>query len=77
MKFNEQKKLYRQNALIQSDICSLPDSRGLDVILVPDECAEIICHIHKAMERLAPMGDDYRRSLWFEVKGKRWEWYRL
>lgn len=77
MKFNEQKKLYRQNAMIQSDIRSLPDSRGLDVILVPDECAEIICHIHKAMERLAPMGDDCRRSLWFEVKDKRWEWYRL
>lgn len=77
MKFNDQKKLYRQNALIQSDICDLPDSHGLDVILVPDECAEIICHIHKAMGRLAPMGDDERRSLWFEVKGKRWEWYRL
>ena len=29
------------------------------------------------MSRLAPMGDDERRSLWFEVKGKRWEWYRL
>ncbi len=29
------------------------------------------------MSRLAPMGDDERRSLWFEVRGKRWEWYRL
>ena len=79
MKFNEQKKLYRQNALMQSDIRYLPDSRGLDVIQVPVECAETICHIHNAMERLAPMGDDDRRSLWFEVKGKskRWEWYRL
>ena len=77
MNFNEQKKLYRQNVLTQSDICYLPDSRGLDVIQVSDECAEIICRIHKAMGRIAPMGDDERRSLWFEVKGKRWEWYRL
>ena len=54
MNFNEQKKLYRQNVLTQSDICYLPDSRGLDVIQVSDECAEIICRIHKAMGRIAP-----------------------
>ncbi len=70
MKFNDQKKLYRQNALIQSDIRCLPDSRCLEVIQVPGECAEIICNIHKTMGRLAPIGDDERRSLWFEVKGK-------
>ena len=34
MKFNDQKKLYRQNALTQSDILYLPDSRGLDVTVV-------------------------------------------
>ena len=77
MKFNDQKKLYRQNALTQSDICYLPDSRGLDVTVVSGKCADIIRSIHEAMGRLAPMGDDERRSLWLEVKGKRWEWYRL
>lgn len=77
MKFNDQKKLYRQNALIQSDIFHLPISRFLDVTVVSGKCAESIRSIHGAMGRLAPMGDDERRSLWFEVKGKRWEWYRL
>ena len=77
MRFNDQKKLYRQNALTQSDILYLPDSRGLDVTAVSGKCADIIRRIHKAMSRLAPMGDDERRSLWFEVKGKRWDWYRL
>ena len=77
MKFNDQKKLYRQNALIQSDIFHLPISRFLDVSVVSGKCAESIRSIHGAMGRLAPMGDDERRSLWFEVKGKRWEWYRL
>ena len=77
MKFNDQKKLYRQNALTQSDILYLPDSRGLDVTVVSGKCADIIRSIHGSMSRLAPMGDDERRSLWFEVKGKRWEWYRL
>ena len=77
MKFNDQKKLYRQNALTQSDILNLPDSRGLDVTVVSGKCADIIRSIHGSMSRLAPMGDDERRSLWFEVKGKRWEWYRL
>lgn len=77
MKFNDQKKLYRQNALIQSDIFHLPISRFLDVTVVSGKCAESIRSIHEAMGRLAHMGDDERRSLWFEVKGKRWEWYRL
>lgn len=77
MRFNDQKKLYRQNALTQSDILNLPDSRGLDVTVVSGKCADIIRSIHDVIGRLAPMGDDYRRSLWFEVKGKRWEWYRL
>ena len=77
MRFNDQKKLYRQNALTQSDILYLPDSRGLDVTAVSVMCADIIRSIHGSMSRLAPMGDDERRSLWFEVKGKRWEWYRL
>lgn len=77
MRFNDQKKLYRQNALIQSDIFHLPISRFLDVTVVSGKCAESIRSIHGAMGRLAPMGDDERRSLWFEVKGKRWEWYRL
>lgn len=77
MRFNDQKKLYRQNTLIQSDILNLPDSRGLDVTVVSGKCADIIRSIHGSMSRLAPMGDDERRSLWFEVKGKRWVWYRL
>ena len=77
MRFNDQKKLYRPNALTQSDILNLPDSRSLDVTAVSGKCADIICSIHGAMGRLAAMGDDERRSLWFEVKGKRWEWYRL
>ena len=77
MRFNDQKKFYRQNALTQSDILNLPDSRGLDVTIVSGKCADIIRSIHGSMSRLAPMGDDERRSLWFEVKGKRWEWYRL
>ena len=77
MKLNDQKKIYRQKALTQSDIQYFPGSRGLDVTVVSGTCADIICRIHGAMSRLAPMGDDERRSLWFEVKGKRWEWYRL
>lgn len=77
MKLNDQKKLYRQNALIQSDIFHLPISRFLDVTVVSGKCAESIRSIHRAMGRLAPMGDDERRSLWFEVRGNRWEWYRL
>ena len=77
MRFNDQKKLYRQNALTQSDILNLPDSRGLDVTVVSGKCADIIRSIHESMSRMAPMGDDDRRSLWFEVKGKRWEWYRM
>ena len=77
MRFNGQKKLYRQNTLIQSDILNLPDSRGLDVTAVSGKCADIIRSIHGSMSRLAPMGDDERRSLWFEVKDKRWVWFRL
>lgn len=77
MKFNDQKKLYRQNALTQSDILYLPDSRGLDVTAASGKCADIIRSIHGSMSRLAPMGDDERRSLWFEVRDKRWKWYRL
>ncbi len=77
MKLNDQKKIYRQNALTQSDIQYFPGSRGLDVTVVSGTCADIIRRIHGAMSRLAPMGDDGRRSLWFEVRGKRWEWYRL
>ncbi len=77
MNFNEQKKLYRENALTMSEIHRFPRSRGLDVTVVSDGCADVIRRIHEAMNRLAPMGDDERRSLWFEVRGKRWEWYRL
>ena len=77
MKLNDQKKIYRQNALTQSDIQYFPDSRGLDVTVVSGTCADIIRRIHGAMSRLAPMGDDERRSLWFEIRGKGWEWYRL
>lgn len=77
MKLNDQKKIYRRNALTQSDIQCFPNSRGLDVTVVSGTCADIIRRIHGAMSRLAPMGDDERRSLWFEVRGKRWEWYRL
>ena len=42
MKLNDQKKLYRQNALIQSDIFHLPISRFLDVTVVSGKCAESI-----------------------------------
>lgn len=77
MKLNDQKKIYRQNALTQSDIQYFPDSRGLEVTVVSGTCADIIRRIHGAMSRLAPMGDDERRSLWFEIRGKGWEWYRL
>lgn len=37
MRFNNQKKLYRQNALTQSNIRYLPDSSGLDVTVVSGE----------------------------------------
>ncbi len=77
MTLNEQKKLYRRNALTVRDINSLPDCRSLDVIAVEGENVEIICRIHEAMNRLAPMGEDERRTLWFEVNGKKWEWYRV
>lgn len=77
MKFNDQKKLYRQNALVQSDIHSLPRSRSLEVTVVSGRSADVIRRIHGVMGRLAPMGDDERRSIWFEVRGRRWEWYRL
>ncbi len=77
MNFNEQNKLYRENALTVSEIHRLPKSRGLDITVVSEGGADVIRRIHEAMNRLVPMGDDERRSLWFEVKGKRWEWYRL
>lgn len=38
MRFNNQKKLYRQNALTQSNIRYLPDSSGLDVTVVSGKC---------------------------------------
>lgn len=41
------------------------------------KCADNIRSIHGAIEHLASMGNDERRSLWFVVKDKRWEWYRL
>lgn len=77
MKLNDQKKLYRENALSLSALNRLPISRFLDVTLVSGESANVIQRIHKAMNQLAPMGDDERRSFWFEVKGNRWEWYRI
>lgn len=77
MNINGQKKFYRTNTLTLSDINRLPTSRGLDVTVVSDACVEVIRRIHQTMKRLAPMGDDERRSLWFEVKGKKWEWYRI
>ena len=77
MKLNDQKKYYRENALTQSDIRSLPECSRLEVISVRDKCGEAIGRIHKLMSRLSIMGDDDRRSLWFEVKGKKWEWYRI
>lgn len=73
MKFNDQKKLYRQNALIQSDILYLPDSRGLDVTVVSGKCADIIRSIHGSMSRLAPMANAatlVARQLAAELKSK-------
>ncbi|MDE5762702.1 MAG: hypothetical protein K2H68_04255 [Bacteroidales bacterium] len=77
MKLNEQKRLYRENALKVADFYCLPISRGLEITVTEGKSGETIQRIHKAMNRLAPMGEDERRSLWFEVKGKKWEWYRL
>lgn len=77
MNLNEQKKLYRENALKVADFYRLPISRRLETIETEGKSSETIQRIHKAMHRLAPMGEDERRSLWFEVKGKKWEWYRL
>ena len=51
MRFNEQKKLYRQNALIHSDVLNLTDSRGLDVTAVSGKCADIIRSIHGSMSQ--------------------------
>ena len=73
MKFNDQKKLYRQNALTQSDILYLPDSRGLDVTVVSVKCADIIRSIHGSMSRLAPMANAatlVARQLAAELKSK-------
>lgn len=73
MKFNDQKKLYRQNALTQSDILYLPDSRGLDVTVVSGKCADIIRSIHGSMSRLAPMANAatlVARQLAAELKSK-------
>lgn len=73
MKFNDQKKLYRQNALTQSDILYLPDSRGLDVTVVSGNCADIIRSIHGSMSRLAPMANAatlVARHLAAELKSK-------
>lgn len=77
MNVNEQKKLYRENDLKKTDFYRLPISRSLEITATEGESTEVIRRIHKAMSRLAPMGEDERRSLWFEVKGKKWEWYRL
>lgn len=77
MRLNEQKKIYRRNALTLHDMKCLPDSRSLEVYAVSGENREIIQRIHNAMNRLVPMGEDDRRSLWFEVQGKKWEWFRL
>lgn len=71
MKLNEQKKLYRRNALTIRDLNRLPNSRSLEVFAVRGENIEVINRIHQAMNRLTPMGDDERRSLWFEAKGKK------
>lgn len=73
MKFNDQKKLYRQNALTQSDILYLPDSHGLDVTVVSGKCADIIRSIHGSMSRLAPMANAatlVARQLAAELKSK-------
>lgn len=79
MKINDLKRLYRDNAVSQSDIDRLPESRFLDVTPVTGKCIDVILRVHKAMCRLAPMGIDERRSLWFEAKGrnKKWEWYLI
>ncbi len=77
MKLNEQKKLYRRNALTIRELSSLPTSRSLEVFAVRGESIEIINRLHQAMNRLVQMGEDKRRSLWFEAKGKKWEWFRL
>ena len=53
MKINDQKKYYRENALTQSDIRSLPECSGLEVISVRDKCGEAIGRIHKLMSRLS------------------------
>lgn len=73
MKFNDQKKLYRQNALTQSDILYLLDSRGLDVTVVSGKCADIIRSIHGSTSLLAPMANAatlVARQLAAELKSK-------
>lgn len=77
MKINDQKKLYRENIISQTDILMLPESRGWDATVVGGQCAKSIRRIHLAINRLATMGDDELRTLWVEVRGKRLEWYRL
>lgn len=77
MKINDQKRLYCKNIVTQTDILWLPESRGLDVTVVGGQCADSIRRIHRAMNRLAPMGDDELRTVWVEIRGKRLEWYRF
>ncbi len=69
MNFNELKNLYRENALTVSEIHRIPRSRGFDLTVVSDGCADVICKIHETMNRFASMGDYERRSIWFEVRG--------
>ncbi len=63
--------------LRQSDIERLPECSGLEFLLVDDKSLEVMLRIEATMQRLAVMGDDAQRMLWFEVQGKRLEWYRI
>lgn len=57
MKLNDQKKIYRQNALTQSDIQYFPDSRGLEVTVVSGD----LCLYHPQNTRSDESSGSYGR----------------
>lgn len=63
--------------LMQSDIERLPECRGLEHLFVDDKSLEVMLRIETTMQRLAVMDNDEQRMLWFEVQGRRLEWYRI
>ena len=66
-KDEQSEKIVSEKMLRQSDIERLPECSGLEFLLVDDKSLEMMLHIETTMQRLAVMGNDAQRMLWFEV----------